>query len=128
MNSKSYTPPQGSSLHFNVEVKDRYAVIRFVDPGIEFFNTSAILGFVEKVLSDLGNPTTVLDMAAVTTMDSSGIGFLITLHKTLRANGRHLLLVNVSEPVVRVFRLTSMSAFLKTFPSMEEVDRFVAAN
>ena len=128
MNSKNYTPPQGSSLHFDVEVTDRYAVVRFAESSIEFFNTSAILGFLEKVLADLGSPTLVLDMAAVTAIDSSGIGLLITLHKALRTNSRRLLLVHVTEPVAKVFRLTSMSAFLTTFPSMEEVDRFLAAN
>jgi len=128
MNAKNYTPPQGSSLHFDVEVSDRYAVVRFHESSIEFFNTAAILGFLEKVLSDLGNPTLVLDMSSVTAMDSSGIGLLITLHKALKGNSRHLLLLHVTEPVVRVFRLTSMSAFLRTFPSIEEIDRFLAAN
>lgn len=128
MNTKSYIPPQGSALHFTVDVTDAYAVVHLAESSIEFFNTAAILGFLEKVLSDLAEPTTVLDMVNVTAMDSSGIGMLITLHKRLRESGRHLLLVNVSEPVVRIFKLTSMSAFLKTFPSMAEIDRFVASN
>ena len=128
MNTKNYIPPQGSALHFTVDAAETYAVVHLAESSIEFFNTAAILGFLEKVLSDLGNPTTVLDMTNVTAMDSSGIGMLITLHKRLRETGHHLLLVNVTESVVRIFKLTSMSAFLKTFPSMTDIDRFVAGN
>jgi anti-sigma B factor antagonist len=127
MNMK-YIPDSRSQLHFTLEIEETYVVVHFVESNIEFFNTSNILGFLEKVLSDLGNPTVVLDMITVTAIDSSGIGLMITLHKLLRESGHHLLLINVGETAARVFKLTSMGSFLKTFASIEDAERFIASN
>ena len=58
---------------------------------------------------DAGEPAeTVLDLRAVTFLDSTGLSLLLAEESRARADGRRLLLVRPPEPAARVFRLTRL--------------------
>ncbi len=59
----------------------------------------------------------ILDLSAVTFIDSSGLGAIVATMKFL-APARTLLLAGLTGPVDRVFRLTRMDSVFTLYPSL----------
>jgi len=55
-----------------------------------------------------GCPALELDLSGVTFLDSSGLGALISLHKTLRASGAEFRIINAAPNVVQLLELTRL--------------------
>lgn len=63
--------------------------------------------------SYLGGPAKlILDMEHLEYIDSSGLGFLVTLHERLERQAQSLRLVNLQPHVARVFRITRLDQIL----------------
>ncbi len=65
----------------------------------------------------------ILDMGAVTHVDSSGLGAVVSVYTTARSAGCHFQISNLTEPVKRIFGLTrvlgafeSCGAYLARMP------------
>ncbi|MBY0465907.1 MAG: STAS domain-containing protein [Burkholderiales bacterium] len=56
-------------------------------------------------------PVTVIDLSAVTELDSAGLQLLMLAKKTAVAQGRELHLVGHSEAVIDVFELLNVAAY-----------------
>ncbi len=50
----------------------------------------------------------LVDMSAVTGIDSAGVASLVEAHNTARKNGKGFAMFDVGEPVMRVFRLARL--------------------
>lgn len=61
----------------------------------------------------------VLDLTAVTFIDSSGLGAIVATMKHL-APDRRLILAGLTPPVDKVFRLTRMDSVFKMFMTLED--------
>ena len=59
-----------------------------------------------------GSQDLVIDLKQLEYIDSSGLGFLVTLHDRLERNGQHLRLVNMPSHVSRVFTITRLDKIL----------------
>ncbi|GAB6189773.1 anti-sigma F factor antagonist [Marinitoga arctica] len=63
-------------------------------------------------ISDLINKkdisTIIIDFSALTTIDSSGIGQLISLKKKLNESNKELILINMDEKVKKLFSLLKL--------------------
>ncbi|MFT0727573.1 STAS domain-containing protein [Synechococcus sp. F70.1] len=79
---------------------------------------SAARQLLQQVL-DFGYTNLLIDMSAVTFMDSSGLGVLISALRKCRAAGGNLGLCCVPESVALVLRLTSMEKVLTCFDDLE---------
>ncbi len=53
-----------------------------------------------------GSQDLIIDLKDLEYIDSSGLGFLVTLHDRLERNGQHLKLINMPTHVSRVFTIT----------------------
>lgn len=63
--------------------------------------------------SYLGGPTElVLDLDGLEYIDSSGLGFLVTLHERMERQGQRLVLTNLRSHVSRVFKITRLDQIL----------------
>ena len=62
----------------------------------------------------------VVDLRAVTFLDSTGLGILVGDHKRLRERGGSLQVVCAPGLVSRVFRLTGVDRIVPVRPSVEE--------
>ena len=62
-----------------------------------------------------GTPTLIFDMADVQSMDSAGLGVLITTSTQIRQNGGRIALVNVNRSIRRMIIRTNLSS-LFDFP------------
>ena len=70
---------------------------------VEYFQSS-----VEEVVKTDGD-VVVVDLAALTFIDSSGLSALIEMRRRLAVEGRELRVANVSAPAARVFELTALT-------------------
>ncbi|MFI1168164.1 STAS domain-containing protein [Streptomyces sp. NPDC020801] len=75
----------------------------------------------EALLSCPGTgPGTVVDLADVTFMDSSGINALITAHQAAQADGTRLCLAAPQHAVLRVLQLVGVDTLIPCYPTLEE--------
>jgi anti-sigma B factor antagonist len=69
--------------------------------------------FTRLAESFVGGPKNVtIDMKELEYIDSSGLGFLVTLHDRLERNSQHLSLTNMPTHVARVFKITRLDRIL----------------
>jgi anti-sigma B factor antagonist len=73
-----------------------------------------LTGYLEK-----GERSVVLDLAAVSFIDSSGLGALISSLKALGSDG-HLVISGARGTVASMFKLTRMDKVLRLFGTTEE--------
>jgi anti-sigma B factor antagonist len=74
---------------------------------------------IEKLVSE-GQARLVVDLAAISFIDSSGLGCLIAGLKKARQAGGNLRIAEASEQVLTVLRLTNLDRVLYPYPSVEE--------
>jgi anti-anti-sigma factor len=63
---------------------------------------------------DLGEGELVLDLAALTAVDATGLGVLVGAHRRAQRAGRTLVLEDVPAPVGRLLLLTRLDKVLRT--------------
>lgn len=62
----------------------------------------------------------VVDLEAAEFMDADGLTILVGAHRVARAHDCELIVVCTSEPILRLFRVTTMDRLLDIRPSLEE--------
>jgi anti-sigma B factor antagonist len=89
-----------------VETGDSTTIIIYGD--VEMIRMKALK---EKLFNIVNNTEKdiIIDFANVAYLDSSGIGVLITISKTLKEKGKGLKLSNLSERITRVLELSSLA-------------------
>lgn len=95
------TQPQGVTIRVEEKRLDAAIATAFKDR-------------VRTMIAD-GGPDVVLDLHGVDFMDSSGLGAVIALFKTM-PQGRQLILTGLTPNVQRVFKLTRMDTVLTVRP------------
>ncbi|WP_134680258.1 STAS domain-containing protein [Paracoccus ravus] len=78
------------------------------------------LAFKDRIRSLVahGGDRVVLDLSAVEFMDSSGLGAIIAIYKSMPA-GRSFSLIGLTPNVERVFRLTRMDSVIAIRPASD---------
>src|SRR5438552_18049555 len=69
------------------------------------------------VLCELDKQTVVLDLAAVEAIDAGGLGLLMFLHTCAYGLGTELKLMNPTQRVAELLRLTNLDSVFEIFPS-----------
>jgi anti-sigma B factor antagonist len=77
-----------------------------------------------KRLTSDGSRFFVLNMAGVSNMDSSGIGLLLSIYATIRNQGGDLKLLNVSDRVRDLLRITNLTSVFQIY---EDEDHAIKA-
>ena len=79
------------------------------------------LAFRKKIheLAERGRTKVVVDLDAVTYIDSAGIGMVVSKLKTLRERGGDMKLLNLNMRGLRVFGITKLMFVFDTFDSEE---------
>jgi anti-anti-sigma factor len=73
-----------------------------------------------------GTRLVLVDLQAVTFIDSSGLGGLVNAFKTARAAGGTLVFCSVCDQARMLFEITGMDQIFEIFPSRHEFDRAIA--
>ncbi len=96
-------------------------------PGVGVLQLTGRLGldsvpdFLKAVRAQT-HKTVVLDMAAMTYVDSSGVGALVQQFSALKKEGRQLVLVKPHERVVAVLQITKVLSLFPRFDSVEAAE------
>ncbi|MCK4633160.1 MAG: STAS domain-containing protein [candidate division Zixibacteria bacterium] len=62
----------------------------------------------------------IIDLAQVDWMNSTGLGILISSYTTLRNNGGHLKLANVTDKIKSLLTITKLVSVFEAFDSVDE--------
>ena len=62
----------------------------------------------------------IINLAKITSIDSSGIGAIIYIHSTLKKLGMKLAIVNITEPVQQIIEKTKLASFLPICKDVNE--------
>ena len=83
-------------------------------------NTRNIFNQIKHLVEDPSIRKIVLDMSGVLEVDSSGLGLLVRIAKTLQAHNAQLCLAGVSGSVAEVLEHTKLDVFFKTAKDVDE--------
>lgn len=119
-------PGPGGSLDLEVVEDGPVTVIRLSGD----FDLASVPGVRQRLL-DLavdGRVNQVLDLTAVTFMDSAGLGAIVSTRRRLRPLQGTLVLVCTNDTILRLLRLTSMDRVLPVYPTVDAAlaDQFTA--
>ncbi len=90
-------------------------------------NTRDIFSQVKHLVEDPSVHKIVLDMSGVLGVDSSGLGLLVRIAKTLQAHDAELCLAGVSGPVAEALEHTKLDVFFKTAKDVDEAVELLEA-
>lgn len=105
-------------MKLTVDPGDAFAVVR--PDGRLTVSSAPVLRHAVDDLVDRGHRRIVVDLAATSFIDSSGLGALIGSHKAAQQAGGELRIAAAPEQVRMVLRLTNLDHVLKNHPSAEE--------
>jgi anti-sigma B factor antagonist len=103
---------------FTVAVIDGVPVVAAPEE-IDITNAETLRSALLKAAAT-GHGRLVVDMTRTRFCDSSGLHTLIAAHKRAEAEGREVLLVIPSTPVLRVFALTGIDHVIPNFTTLTE--------
>jgi len=94
---------------------------RIVTVNVERIDAAMAIQFKEDMRAETETTPdrVILDLSAVTFVDSSGLGAIVAAMKQL-GDHRRLDLAGLTPVVDKVFRLTRMDTVFKLFPSLED--------
>lgn len=74
-----------------------------------------------------GADIVLVDFQDVTFMNSSGLGALVSILKSVRSAGAELFICSLSEQVKMIFQLTKMDRVFKIFANQDEFEKKVVS-
>ena len=83
-------------------------------------NTRSIFNQIKHLVEDPSIRKIVLDMSGVLGVDSSGLGLLVRIAKTVQAHNAEIFLAGLSDPVAEVLEHTKLDGFFKTAKDVDE--------
>jgi anti-sigma B factor antagonist len=111
-------PMTGAELDVTVRKVDGTAVVA-VAGEIDVYTSPLLQERLVEVLRD-GFPSIVLDLSAVTFLDSTGLGVLITGLKRCRSAEGDLVLVTAQPNVLKVLEITGLNDVFKVHDSVDD--------
>jgi N-acetylglucosaminyldiphosphoundecaprenol N-acetyl-beta-D-mannosaminyltransferase len=103
-------PEQAALL---AEEEESWTQLQF-PPWVDMASVQRNAAVWENIISQRRN--CLVDLSKVQFIDSTGVGLLIRLHKSLRLAGRHLFLVGAREAVLRALRCMRLEHFFQFAP------------
>ncbi|HEY9638049.1 MAG TPA: STAS domain-containing protein [Coleofasciculaceae cyanobacterium] len=85
---------------------------------------------LRREISDIvegGVNIVLVDFQDVTFMNSSGLGALVSILRSVRSTGAELFICSLSEQVKMIFELTKMDRVFKPFANRDEFEEKVAS-
>lgn len=118
----------GSGFHMHPVANGAVIRIDVHEPCIDFGIAEAMKSRLKDATQDClaeGHRAFVLDLSAVNTVDSSGVGVLISVHHQVVGAGGTLAVVGVQPFVMRVLKLMRLEKFLQIFADPERALRLL---
>lgn len=84
---------------------------------IDAYTSPALRHDLRRLIEDVGVSTLVIDLSAVTFLDSSALGALVGALRRLRERDGGLRIVEPSTTAARIFSLTGLDAVFDLYPT-----------
>ena len=86
---------------------------------IDAYNAPALRLDLRRLIEDVGASTIVVDLAAVTFLDSTALGVLVGALRRLRERNGRLRIVRPQATAARIFELTGLDTVLEFYPERD---------
>ena len=83
-----------------------------IDGELDSHNVKTLKSYLTEI-DEINNWTYILDMKKTSYMDSSGLGMLVYIKKELHKTGNALKIINLSNNVFNVFKMTKLDAYFE---------------
>jgi anti-anti-sigma factor len=112
-------------MRFQPQIRDGVGVLhpqgRFVT------GSDAELVSARNFLEEAGIPNAVVDLSAVPYIDSTGLAFIVELHKSLVSRGGQLFLADANRRVREVLQITRIGEIIPLFDDVEDAEAALRA-
>lgn len=88
---------------------------------LDMATTPDVRSSLQQALDD-GARIVVLDLTDVPLIDSTALGMIVWLHKQVLERGGHVGVAAARPVVLRVFELTAVDRFIRTYDSVEAAE------
>ncbi len=107
-------------MEFTTKTKGKHKIFELVG-SLDIYSASKMKKEINAVVDEEEIESLVLDMAKVTHMDSSGIALLANLQKKMKTEGSKFALLNVTNDIMAVLKLSSLDNFFTIYQSEAEL-------
>ncbi|HXM42210.1 MAG TPA: STAS domain-containing protein [Bryobacteraceae bacterium] len=104
-------------MRFESQIRDGVCILR--PQGRFVTGSDAELVSARNFLQEIGTCRAVLDLSAVPYLDSTGLAFVVELHKSLASRGGQLFLANAKRRVREVLQMTHIDEIIPLFQDVE---------
>lgn len=101
--------PVGSSMNFTTKQVKNHTVVT-LEGSLDIYSAPALKKELHKIIDD-GAESVAIDMINIKLLDSSGIALLANLQKKLKSEEGQFFLLNVSQDVMVILKLSSLDKF-----------------
>ena len=91
---------------------------------IVFENSNKLKEAAKDKLIEAGYKNLIMDFKEVSFVDSSGIGFILSLFKFLREEKGELVIANVNNKIKQSFEITKISQIIEIFDNVNEASNY----
>lgn len=109
------------TMRLVIEKKDECTLIRLADPTLGVGNHTEFKTEITRLVNS-GSKKLILDFEQVAMVDSSGLGALISVIKTVGKDGK-LALMGVNPKVRNVFKMTHLDKLFSLYENEEDAER-----
>ena len=97
-------------MEYTTKNKGAHKIFELVG-SLDIYSASKMKKEINTIIDDEEVESLVLDMGKVTHMDSSGIALIANLQKKMKTAGSKFALLNVTNDIMAVLRLSSLDNF-----------------
>ncbi|MEM7179902.1 MAG: STAS domain-containing protein [Spirochaetota bacterium] len=107
-------------MNFEQSNKGDHKIIK-LSGNLDIYSASKMKKEINKLIDDEEVESLIMDMGQVSHMDSSGIAMLANLQKRMKSDDLAFALLNVTNDIMAVLRLSSLDNFFTIYQSEDEI-------
>jgi anti-sigma B factor antagonist len=107
-------------LAYSHTIRDNILIITLQGIRLDAVNASLFKNNALKLIQRTGLSKVVMDLSHVQFIDSSGLGALLAIQRSLNKQGGALKLAHLNKNIQTMFEIVSMHRILDIFPTIED--------
>ena len=112
-------------MRLESQIRDGVCVLRL--QGRFVTGSDAELVSAQNSLEEMGISKAIVDLRAVPYIDSTGLAFIVELHKSLVSRGGQLMLADANQRVREVLEITRIGEVIPLFQDVEDAEAALRA-
>jgi anti-anti-sigma factor len=112
-------------MRLESQIRDGVCILRL--EGRFVTGSDAALVSAQNSLKNIGITKAIVDLSAVPYIDSTGLAFVVELHKSLASRGGQLFLAEANDRVREVLEMTRIGEIIPLFQDVEDAEAALRA-